>query len=249
MRTLIALTFALSAVGCARATSTPASHAPSSAETLAAKISGKSIAQGSRGAAASSAAIASAELRKPGDFVVFRFSGSFRKDPLLLSQKVVSVDGPMVTVDVVLAPEAEGKRVSRDARAIAAHLRVVFDKTPGAVREVAKVTRIVGDREEPGTLEEYEKLMAETIVVPDRNDDMLGTEIATANVGDKKIECKKTSYRVAFGKKTAVMSTLTSDGFAWGDVGGEIKSDGGKVIYRAEIIEMGRGEPTATAAR
>lgn len=244
MRTLVALTavLGLAAFGCASRDGTPVATSGATA-TLAASVKGQSPAPRSQNAAV---VLAATELRKPGDYVVFRFSGSFRKEPLLLTQKVVKIDGTLVTIDVTLAPE---KATAKDASAKTSRVRVLFDRTPGALREVAKVTRIDGDREEPGTLEDYEKIMAETVVVPDRNEETLSSEIVTTNVGDKAIDCKKTSYRVAFGKKTAVMSTLTSDAFVWGDVGGEIKSDAGKVIYRAEVVQLGSGEPASATAR
>lgn len=218
-------------------------------ETLAATVPGpiRSIA-GSRSAGLdrSPAPIAAlAELRQTGDFVVHRFTGSFRKAPLRLTQKVVAIEGALVTVDVSLTKDI-GARTQPEG---GARLRIVFDKTPGATREVAKVTRLVGEREEAGTLEDYEMLMAETVVVPDRNEDLLGTEVVSAKVGDRATDCKKTSYRVALGKTSAVLSTLTSDGFAWGDVGGEIRSDDGKIIYRAEVIESGRAGTASASAR
>jgi hypothetical protein len=226
------------AMGCAR--STPPAQIP---ETLSAKVvaSRSTTAASRERALALRSEYAVTELRKPGDYAVYRFSGAFRKTPLLLTQKVVRVEGMLVTIDVKLSPDAPAKSEP-------ANLRVVFDRTPGAVREVAKVIRIEGEREELATLEDYEKLMAETVLVPDRNDEMIGTEVVSTRVGDKTIDCKKTSYKVAFGKKTAVMSTLTSEGFAWGDVGGEITGKDGKLIYRAEVVELG-GPQTRSASR
>lgn len=243
MRTLRLSLLAVSAVsivvlaGCARH-----AVAPQTPETLTATVKGPIRAPAPYADKALPLAIGQTDLRKPGDFVVHRFSGSFRKAPLRLTERVVAVEGTVMTVDVVLSAESGKGKPADDL----ARLRVVFDRTPGALREVAQVTRVVGDREEPGTLEDYEKLMAETIVVPDRNDDVIGSEIATADVGGKAMDCKKTSYRVAIGKKSGVMSSCTADGFAWGDVGGEIKTDDGKVLYRAEIVDTGSAA-TATA--
>lgn len=195
------------------------------------------------------AALAASELRKPGDYVVHRFSGSFRKAPLRLTQTVIAVDGGRTTVDMALGIERSKSKgpttVDESMR-----IRVVFDRTPGATREVAQVTRLLGDREEPGTIEDYEKLMAETVVVPDRNDDIIGTEVVSTNVGERSVDCTKTSYRIAIGKKTGVMSTLSSNGFAWGDVGGEIKTDDGKLLYKAEVIDSGdQASAKASASR
>ncbi|MFO0671686.1 MAG: hypothetical protein U0235_18990 [Polyangiaceae bacterium] len=226
--------------GCARHV------APQVPETLTATVKGPLRAPAPYAEQAIPLAVGQTELRKPGDFVVHRFSGSFRKVPLRLSERVIAVDGTVMTVDMILSTEAMKAQPGGEF----AHLRVTFDRTPGALREVAQVTRVVGEREEPGTLEDYEKLMAETIVVPDRNDDVIGSEIVTADVGGKAIDCKKTSYRVAIGKKSGVMSSCAADGFAWGDVGGEIKTDDGKLVYRAEIVDTGTAaNATASASR
>jgi hypothetical protein len=50
------------------------------------------------------------------------------------------------------------------------------------------------------------------------------------------------------GKKQATMSTLESSTFVWGDVGGEIKTDKGKVLYKAEVVEAGHDDAAAKAA-
>jgi hypothetical protein len=44
------------------------------------------------------------------------------------------------------------------------------------------------------------------------------------------------------------MRTLESASFAWGDVGGEITTDKGKVLYRAEVIEAGHDDAAAAKA-
>ena len=40
--------------------------------------------------------------RKPGDFVVYRFSGTFRKEPVVLTQRVVAREGSVVVIDATL---------------------------------------------------------------------------------------------------------------------------------------------------
>ena len=239
---LVSIAFVIGLAGCAHG-----SRPAETPETLAATVPGpmRLSAKATKRGEAKLAIAPLTELRHNGDYVVHRFSGSFRKTPLRLTQKVVAIEGALVTVDVSLTKDIGAATKPESG----ARMRIVFDKTPGATREVAKVTRLVGDREEPGTLEDYEMLMAETIVVPDSNDDLLGVEVVSANVGDHAVDCKKTSYRVAIGKKTATLSTLTSDGFAWGDVGGEIRTDDGKILYRAEVLEAGSRESrTATAS-
>jgi len=49
----------------------------------------------------------------------------------------------------------------------------------------------------------------------------------------------KTTYRVKIGKAAATMETLSSETFAWGDVGGQIQTDAGATFYRAKLVDMG----------
>jgi len=64
----------------------------------------------------------------------------------------------------------------------------------------------------------------------------------TVEGGGQSIACKKTTYLVTVGKNTAVMSITQADGFSWGDVGGEIKTKDGALLYRAELIEVGTSD-------
>src|SRR4051812_35395747 len=62
------------------------------AEPAKADVGGEAIAE---------AAGAATGARMPGDFVVYRFSGAFRKAPLTLTEKVVARSGAIVTIDFI----------------------------------------------------------------------------------------------------------------------------------------------------
>jgi hypothetical protein len=102
--------------------------------------------------------------------------------------------------------------------------------------------------ERPSTIEAYEALMARTALAADSNDALVGTEDVTVDVGGAAIPVKKTTYRVRVGKRRATLSTFESPTFAWGDVGGEITTPSGKVLYRAEVIDAGHDDAAARAA-
>ena len=46
-------------------------------------------------------------------------------------------------------------------------------------------------------------------------------------------------YRVRVGAHAAVMETVSSPQFAWGDLGGQITTLDGALLYKAEIIDVG----------
>lgn len=172
-------------------------------------------------------------VQKPGDYVTYRFSGSFRKTPLTLTQRVVDVQGPKVTVDVTLKDGARSQA-----------LRAQFAGTPGGANlELIRVSRLDGTTERTVSNDAYDALMAKTMLAADRNEELVGTEAVDVTIAGRSIACTKTSYRVVVGKDKAIMSTLTSDAFAWGDLGGEIRRDDGRILYRAEVVDLGNDKP------
>ncbi|MFT3774772.1 MAG: hypothetical protein QM820_56205 [Minicystis sp.] len=236
-------------VGCGRAALDQQALAPTPA--VAAKADAKAAEAKPAEAAKADADAAKAEIggdstpaaatahaqRMPGDFVVYRFSGSFRKAPLTLSEKVVARNGSIVTIDLSLK-EGDAKE----------ELRVKIDESSPSHNEVVSVARIEGGVEKAATLEAYEKLMTRTTLSADQNEALVGTEDVTVDVGGAAVPAKKTTYRVRVGKKQATLRTLESATFAWGDVGGEITADSGKVLYKAEVIEAGHGDAAKAAA-
>ncbi len=167
---------------------------------------------------------------QPGDYVVYRFSGTFRKAaaPLVLTQRVLGRDGGVVSLEVTLEDGAKQET-----------LRIRKDATPGSAEEVLDVTRIEAGIAHAASVDAYEALMAKTVVSADQNDGQIGAEETTVQLGSKTLRCKKTSYRVRVGKHEATMRTFESDAFPWGDVGGDITTEGGLVLYRAEVTDAG----------
>jgi hypothetical protein len=224
---LVSAAFLVLSTGCAR-TGAPSGASSATSPLHARAASHATDASDARASLLALPAPSVAIAQKPGDFIVYRFSGSFRKKALTLTERVVDVKGALATVDLTL-DDGMKKRT----------LRVHFDHTPGARHEVVSVARLEGGVEKPATVEAYDAMMTETVLAADENESTLGTESVTLAVGSKNLECTKTSYRVLVGKKRATMSAVVSDGFAWGDVGGEIKSDDGKVLYKAEVLDAG----------
>jgi hypothetical protein len=242
-RTLLTLALgSLLATGCARVNLAPAAATPASARAdqapAAATAATTATAEvtGATDATASDAETTGA--RKAGDFIVYRFTGSFRKAPLTLTERVIARSGAMLTVDIT-AEEGESKR----------QLRVKINEASAVKNDVVAVSVIENGAEKPAGIEAYEALLADTSLAADENEAMLGAEDAMLDVGGAPLPVRKTSYRVRVGKKSATLRTVESEGFAWGDLGGEITAGNGKVLYRAEVVELGHtdGKGVATA--
>lgn len=184
-------------------------------------------------AAAEASAAKQSEARKPGDYVVFQFEGSFNKNPLTLTERVVTVDSSGITIDFELAEKGKKADTLRVKTATA-------DAKRGEVLSVEK-------RSQAGAFvaaktADYEALIARTVASADENEAVLDTADDTVTIGANKIAVVKTSYRVKVGKNRATMFTLASDGFAWGDLGGEIRTDAGGLVYKASLVDMGKGD-------
>lgn len=176
---------------------------------------------------------------RAGDFVVYRFSGSFRKgaaSPLVLTQRVLGRDGGVLSLEIVLE---DGKKQEM--------LRIRKDATPGSAEEVFDVTRVEAGIARSASVDAYAALMAKTVLAADQNEAELGAEETSVRLGEQTLRCKKTSYRVRVGTHVATMSTMESDAFPWGDVGGDITTADGQVLYRVEVVDAGNASRERTA--
>jgi hypothetical protein len=186
-------------------------------------------------AEASAPSVASAIKAQPravGDFIVHKFSGSFRDAPLTLTQRVVAREGEALVIDMTL-DEGGSKQT----------LRVRMDDSAERRGEVLRVSRMEGGRELPAKVELFDEMMAKTALAADQNEEVLDREDLTVDVGGAQVAAQKTSFRVRVGKTQATLKTVQSESFAWGDLGGEITTASGDVLYRAELVEAGNGDP------
>jgi hypothetical protein len=168
-----------------------------------------------------------------GDRSVHRFSGSFSKSHLILTQEVHARAGSLIVVDYTLE---DGETATK--------LRVTHDI---GTERVLRVRELRGKKELPSSAAAFEKLMARTAFVPDDNEAQIAKAKATCLVGDQPLDCEKTDYRVKIGEQTATFSvSRAADGR---EVAGEISDASGNVIYKAELIESRAGLPAGVASR
>lgn len=165
--------------------------------------------------------------RRVGDFFVHRFSGSFSADPLTLTEEVVARDDGAWVVDFALSQNEQFE-----------HLRVRFDAQSGAPKSAA---RLDGTREIPAKLADYEALIARTVYAADVNDGLVSQLAQTCLVGSHELDCETKTYKVWVGEDAATLSVVHSARFADRDVSGEITTDDGKLVYRAELLEARQG--------
>jgi hypothetical protein len=174
--------------------------------------------------------------RQAGDFAVYRFSGVQLEQPVTVMQRIVAQQGHILQMDVIVAAEGREPR----------ELRVRLDERTG---EVLSVARMENGVRRPFGVAAYEELMAATIPAVESNEMLLGATGVLVGVGKSELACTRTTYRVTSRGREAMMQTLESDTFPWGDVGGEIVADDGTVLYRAELVDFGGALDAAARER
>jgi hypothetical protein len=229
---VITATFSFFASGCgAAATSTWKSPDEQWSEPAKAGLAQKTAQKKREVAAEQEPARTTPEV---GDFTVQRYSGSFSKNPVTMTEEIIAREGDLMIVDYTLE---DGKETLR--------FRARVDLKS---KRVVAASRLEKGSEVEMTLGAYEALMAKTVFTADTNEERLGAETATCLVGGKELDCEVTSYRVTVGGKPAKLSISTSKALTDRDVAGEIKSEDGNVIYRAEIVEVGKRPPSSSVA-
>lgn len=167
--------------------------------------------------------------RAKGDFVVYKFSGTFRKKPLLLREEVVARDGGLFVIDYTTM---EGKAAGET-------LRVHLNAGIGAKVEVLEVARVVDGKEMPALPSDFDAMMGKTILAVDDNEATTSIESLDVEIAGESFACERTSYRVKVGDAAATMTVTNSKDFPWGDVAAEIVTKSGDVLYRAEVLSTG----------
>ncbi len=221
----------LSLAGCASARRPAAvAQAPLASHILAPAFDSVAEAAASRDVAAASAV--PADTRKVGDWVVTEVATRGRKKPLVLNQKVIARDGDATVVEVSLQ---DGARTET--------FRV---RTEGD--EITDVTRVKDGVEHASTPAAYEAMLQRTIPAVDQNDGLIDSEPVDVDFGGSTVKATRTSFHVHVGGKEAVMTLTQRDGFAWGDIAGEVTAKGGKMLYRARVVEAGSDGARKTVA-
>jgi hypothetical protein len=169
--------------------------------------------------------------RRVGDFAVHMISGSFRKNPALLTERVIGEEYGAWVLEYRLE-DTEGSTT----------LRVWMDQDTDQIKRVQK---LIDGTEKPGTVADFDALMASASVVPDTNDGLVANSSGTCMLGPAELDCETKSYKVMLGDREASLGVTQSAAVPGVDLAGEITAADGSVIYRSELVERGNeGETT-----
>jgi hypothetical protein len=179
----------------------------------------------------------SADPRQVGDYITTEFAQGSGKKAITTQQRILARDGTTSVVEVAIKDGA--------------HTQLFRLRTAAGVagEQVLDVTRVQNGIEHASTLAAYEAAMQRTVPNVERNDGVLDSEPVTVDVGGRKVDATRTTYKVSYNGKAATMSVVHADGFAWGDLGGDIVADDGKVLFSTHIVEAGSDRQKAVADR
>jgi hypothetical protein len=170
--------------------------------------------------------------RRVGDVAVYRFSGSYRSEPITVTEEIKAREAQQFVVDYTVATGDSSARY-RVRRTVTGF-------------EITAVSRLEGDEELPVERAEFDAWMEQTTFAADANVGRLSREDRTCLVGEDAHDCSVASYRVLVGDEPATLTVSTTADLPGRDVSGVIESDGA-VLYRAELVELQRGGIAATA--
>lgn len=163
--------------------------------------------------------------RRVGDYSVHVISGSFRKQPALLSERVLGEEYGRWVIEYRME-DSDG----------ATTLRVWMNQDSD---QVEKVSRLVDGAEKPATVADFDALMASARVVPDTNEGLVRNSRGTCTLGPAELDCETKNYKVWLGDREAELGVTHSSAVPGTDLAGEITAADGSVIYRSELVERG----------
>lgn len=176
--------------------------------------------------------------RRVGDLFVQRFSGSFAKEPITLSEETVARESDWFIVEYRFEQGTERRR-----------LRVMRHKLSDGVMRVFAV-------EKNGEMEigrgALDQLLERTAFSADANHGEDGSHAETCLLGTRSVRCTTTRWKVSVGGEDALLSRTATDDVPGRDLTGEIRAHDGTVLFRADLVEARRGAealPAGVASR
>src|SRR5690606_22714539 len=116
-------------------------------------------------------------------------------------------------------------------------LRATTATTGADAGRTLEVVRAMPDGSTEDVAQEaFEARIGETAPATDMNEAVLTERQTTVRVAGEDLTATTTVFKVRIGRDAATLETTTSEGFAWGDLGGKVTTADGKVHFAAELV-------------
>jgi hypothetical protein len=86
------------------------------------------------------------------------------------------------------------------------------------------------------------------VFTAERNEGLVAAERATCLIGSEELDCETKNYKVWVGGRPGKLSVSESKQLPGRDLGGEIVTADGRVIYRAELLQLANEPRTGAVA-
>jgi hypothetical protein len=173
-----------------------------------------------------------------GDYIIRRFSLHSRKTPTVITERVVAVkEGSLVL------------EVTREAASGSRSIRVELGNEPSNRGEVLSVVALRAGKEIVMGRAAYEAILRDTVFVADENDGEIESARIKLDVQGRALDGTETRFRVKVRGREGTMRTVALENSPWGEVGGEVTTADGSVLYRAEVVDVGHEELRTAAVQ
>lgn len=196
-------------------------------------VTGLLLAMGCATAAPAPRKGAPATRYRVGDFIVYRYSGAFTAEPVLLREEIVSQEGNRLEIDVTATRGEERRR----------WIQVVTDtpenQSGNVVDELYEV--VGGERkrlDNPGN-RELLRLYEWTVLTPDGPATETGSERRTIRLAGKAFDCEVRLGSIPWRGRPLRLETSRCPDLVWTHGPARFWEDGKGDVWRAEIVELG----------
>jgi hypothetical protein len=173
-----------------------------------------------------------------GDYLIRRFSLRTRTSPTILTERVIAVKEGSYVLEVTRESGAESRSI-----------RVELGTEPSNRGEVLSVVAMRGGKEIAMGRAAYAAIMKDTLFVADENDGAIDSAKVKLDVQGRALDGTETRFRVKVRGRTGTMRTFELENSPWGEVGGEVTTADGSVLYRAEVVDVGHEELRTAAVQ
>jgi hypothetical protein len=173
-----------------------------------------------------------------GDYIIRRFTLRSRTSPTIITERVIAVKEKSYLLEVT-------RESGTDSRSI----RVEIGSEPANRGEVLSVVAIRGGKEFAMGRAAYQAIMRDTVFTADENEGAIDSAKVKLDVQGHALDGTETRFRVKVRGKAGTMRTIELENSPWGEVGGEVTAADGSVLYRAEVVDVGREELRTAAVQ
>lgn len=170
-----------------------------------------------------------------GDYVVYKYSGSYRPEPVFLTETILSKTGGNKLE--ILVEWKSGKEIRTWKQFVT---DTAYNRANNIVDRLVRIDGGGKETELPNNENlDLFKLYEGTYLVPQRIPSLVGEAKRIWPVGKDSYLCRVRTYKTKALGRRAEMTVVDSAEFKWTTVGSSYKDLNGGLLYAVEVLECG----------